>query len=85
VTAIASHHNENLTPEVDGLAGIIAQCNRLAHAHGLTCGYVAGPGEPRLIPPDLARIEELAGGMEAVLRRAYWFIEATLGDRRMTA
>lgn len=78
VDAVRCHHDIALTPDADGLPGIVAQVNRLALAYGLYCGYdrddELGP-----IPPDLAEIEEACGGIDRVLERAFAFIESASG------
>jgi len=79
VDAIQCHHNSRLTSTADGLPGVVAQCDRLAHHYGLYCGYDT-PGEAiSPPPPDLAAIEAKAGGIDRVLDRAFSFIESASG------
>lgn len=76
--AIAGHHNSALTPEAAGLAGILAQANRLLLHYGFFCGYeTAGSMEP--LPQDLAEVEAAAGGIQRVLDRAFAFIDSASG------
>jgi len=77
--AIGSHHDEGLTPAANGLAGIIAQCDRLVLHQGITCGYYGERDEATPLPPDLQDLEERIGGMTAVMNRATWFMEKTFG------
>lgn len=79
VEAVECHHNETLTPENDGLAGVVAQANRLVLHYGLFCGYDLEGGEAPPLPPDLAAVEDACGGIERVLNRAFSFIEAASG------
>ena len=80
IEAVWSHHDESLTPQVDGLPGVVAQCNRLALHYGLCCGFdIDAPTEPLPVPPDLAEVEAAAGGIDHVLDRAFAFIEAASG------
>jgi putative nucleotidyltransferase with HDIG domain len=78
VDAVRCHHDLGLTPERDGLPGIVAQVNRLALAYGLYCGYDRDD-EMEPIPPDLAEIEDACGGIDRVLERAFAFIESASG------
>jgi len=80
VDAITMHHTESFTPEGEGLAGVVAQCNRLALHYGLYCGYDVEGGQEQPIPFDLRRIEESAGGIDHVLERAFAFIESASGS-----
>ncbi len=79
VDAVRCHHDESLTPEADGLSGIIAQCNRLALHYGLYCGYDMDDGIYVEIAPDLAEIEDACGGIDRILERAFSFIESASG------
>lgn len=77
--AVWRHHDHTLTPKEHGLAGVVAQSNRLALHYGLFCGYDAPIQEPAPLPADLAAVEAAAGGIDAVLDRAFAFIEAASG------
>ena len=77
--AVWRHHDQALTPKAHGLAGVVAQANRLALHYGLYCGYDAPDAEPAEIPPEVAAVESAAGGIDAVLDRAFAFIEAASG------
>jgi HD-like signal output (HDOD) protein len=79
VEAVRCHHDEMLTPESDGLAGVVAQANRLVLHYGLYCGYDVEGGEVAPLPPDLEAVEAACGGIERVLNRAFSFIEAASG------
>lgn len=81
VEALGAHHDDGLTIERHGVAGIVSLANRLSWHYGLFCGYDASAeiGGDGTIPPDLAKIEKLCGGMETVLDRALYFIEAASG------
>lgn len=80
IDCVGGHHNARLTPEADGLAGVIAQANRLVLHYGLHCGYeVDGEVESPALPPDLARVEDACGGIDRVLDRAFSFIEGATG------
>ena len=78
--AVAGHHEEDLSPHVHGLAGVVAQSNRLGLHYGLCCGFDVDeafePGEP---PKDLAEIEAAAGGIDRVVDRAFSFIASASG------
>jgi len=63
----------------DGLAGVVAQADRLAHHFGLYCGYDLPDGELQPLPSDLAEVEAACGGIERVLERAFSFIEGASG------
>jgi len=77
--AVARHHDEALTPESDGLAGVVAQANRLVLHYGLFCGYELEGAVPPPLPADLERYEAMTGGIERVLERAFAFIESASG------
>lgn len=77
--AVWNHHDETLTPEGDGVAGIVSQCNRFVLHYGLFCGYDLGEGDPGPLPEDLARAGAMCGGIDLVLDRAFAFIEAASG------
>ena len=79
VEAVRCHHDERMTPENDGLAGVIAQSNRLVLHYGLYCGYDREDGELPEIPADLAEIEAICGGIDRILDRAFQFIESASG------
>ncbi|MBA4181799.1 MAG: hypothetical protein C0506_14510 [Anaerolinea sp.] len=79
VEAVRGHHDYALTPANDGLAGVVAQADRLAHHYGLYCGYDLPEGELQALPPDLAEVESACGGIERVLERAFSFIEGASG------
>ena len=74
VHAVASHHDESLSRDADGLAWVVMQANRLALHHGLCSGYELPPRDD--LPPDLVPVEEDAGGIEEVLARASSFVAA---------
>jgi hypothetical protein len=70
-----------LRPESDGLAGVLAVSNRLILHYGLYCGYDVEDAPPiGAPPPELAKAEEAAGGIDFVLQRAFAFIEAASGS-----
>ena len=79
VEAVRCHHDERLTPQNDGLAGVIAQANRLALHYGLYCGYDDEGGQQAEIPDDLVAVEAACGGIDRVLERAFTFIESASG------
>ncbi len=79
IDAVRCHHDERLTPENDGLAGIISQANRLVLHYGLYCGYDVDHGEPGPLPRDLEAVEVSCGGIDRVLERAFTFIESASG------
>jgi putative nucleotidyltransferase with HDIG domain len=79
IDAIDGHHHTNLTPRADGLAGVLAQANRLILHYGLFCGYDVDEGEPQATPPELLEVEQAAGGIDLILGRAFAFIEAASG------
>lgn len=79
IDAVRCHHDERLTPEKDGLPGVIAQVNRLVVHHGLYCGYDVAQRDPQPLPGDLEAIETACGGIDRVLERAFTFIEAASG------
>jgi putative nucleotidyltransferase with HDIG domain len=79
VEAVRCHHDERLTPANDGLAGVVAQCNRLVLHYGLYCGYDREDGELAAIPADLAEVEAMCGGIDRILDRAFQFIESASG------
>lgn len=78
IDAVRCHHDERLTPHNDGLAGVIAQSNRLALHYGLFCGYDLDI-EPAELPTDLEAIDDACGGIDRVLDRAFSFIESASG------
>jgi putative nucleotidyltransferase with HDIG domain len=77
--AVWRHHDETLTPKEHGLAGVVAQSDRLALHFGLFCGYDAPDQEPAPLPADLAAVEAATGGVDSVLDRAFAFIESASG------
>lgn len=79
VDAVRCHHDESLRAGHDGLAGVVAQTNRLMLHYGLFCGYDLDLGEVAPLPPDLADIEATCGGIDRVLARAFSFIESASG------
>lgn len=79
VDAVACHHDESLSATGDGLAGVVAQANRLMLHFGLFCGYDLALGEVPALPPDLAQVEAACGGVDRVLSRAFSFIESASG------
>lgn len=80
VEALGRHHESALTVEHDGVAGIVSLANRLSWHYGLFCGYDSPSAIANApVPPGLAKIETLCGGMEVVLDRALYFIEAASG------
>lgn len=78
IDAIDGHHNTKLSPRSDGLAGVVAQANRLILHYGLFCGYDVEV-EPMDLPPELVEVEASAGGIDLILSRAFAFIEAASG------
>ncbi len=74
VEAIGSHHRPDLTPENDGLAGILAQADRLALHY-----EASNADNPVPIPPDLGRVDELCGGWTTVEEKAETFVKAIAG------
>ena len=79
VTAIATHHDESLTVDEHGLRGIVAVADRMVLRAGITCGYYGEQSEPQPMDAELESAERLAGGMTAVLSKAAWFMDGTLG------
>lgn len=80
VEAVQCHHDDTLTPANDGLAGVVAQANRLMLHYGLFCGYDLPGGEVAELTPDLEHVESACGGIERVLNRAFSFIESASGS-----
>ncbi|MDZ7727160.1 MAG: HDOD domain-containing protein [Dehalococcoidia bacterium] len=78
VDAVACHHDQRQTPAEDGLAGVVAQADRLILHYGLYCGYDL-EGDVPPMPGDLARWEEACGGIDRVLERSFAFIESASG------
>lgn len=78
-TAIGTHHQHDLTIKKDGLAGVISQCDRMVLSQGVTCGYYGETPECDPTDPDTMAVEKLAGGIDAVMNRAAWFMNKTLG------
>ena len=80
IDAVACHHDETISPASAGLSGVVAYANRYALHYGLYCGYdVDGGGEVEPLPPELVPVEAAVGGIERVLDRAFYFIEAASG------
>jgi putative nucleotidyltransferase with HDIG domain len=81
IDCVGGHHNARLTPEDDGLAGVVAQANRMVLHYGLYCGYeIDGETQARQpLPPELVRVEDACGGIDHVLDRAFSFIEGASG------
>jgi len=79
VEAVRCHHDYALTPANDGLAGVVAQADRLAHHYGLYCGYDVAGAALQELPSDLVEIEAACGGIDRVLERAFSFIECASG------
>lgn len=79
IDAVRCHHDETLTATNDGLAGVVAQANRLLLHYGLFCGYDLDIGEVPALPPDLAQVEAACGGVDRVLTKAFSFIESASG------
>lgn len=80
VDAVACHHNDALSPEADGLAGVISRANRYVLHHGLYCGYEMELEELAPLPIDLAGIEAANDGIDRVLDRAFSFIAGASGE-----
>lgn len=79
VEAVRCHHDYTLTPAEDGLAGVVAQADRLAQHYGLYCGYDVAGAVLNELPADLVEIEAACGGIERVLEKAFSFIESASG------
>jgi len=79
VDAVRCHHDETLSASGDGLAGVVAQANRLMLHYGLFCGYDMDIGEVPALPDDLAQVEASCGGVDRVLAKAFSFIESASG------
>jgi putative nucleotidyltransferase with HDIG domain len=79
VDAVRCHHDETLTANGDGLAGVVAQANRLMLHYGLFCGYDLDIGDVPELPADLAMVEAACGGIDRVLAKAFSFIESASG------
>ncbi|MGE3075270.1 MAG: HDOD domain-containing protein [Dehalococcoidia bacterium] len=79
VDAVRCHHDESLTAAADGLAGVIAQSNRLLLHYGLFCGYDLDMGQVEPLSPELEQVESACGGMDRVLAKAFSFIESASG------
>jgi HD-like signal output (HDOD) protein len=77
--AILHHPDHALTPERDGLAGVVAQANRLAVHFGYFSGYDVPGYVPPELPRDLLGMDALAGGLPVIARRALGFIEGMTG------
>jgi putative nucleotidyltransferase with HDIG domain len=78
-TAIGTHHQRGLTVKKDGLAGVVAQCDRMVLAQGITCGYYGDEPECDPNDPETLEVVRLVGGIESVMSRAAWFMDKTLG------
>ena len=79
VDAVRCHHDESLTGAEDGLAGVVAQANRLMLHYGLYCGYELNLDEVPPLPIDLAQVEAACGGIDRVLAKSFSFIESASG------
>jgi putative nucleotidyltransferase with HDIG domain len=80
VDAVACHHDPCLTPENDGLSGVVSRANRYVLHHGLYCGYELEMEEIGPMPVELADIEAANGGIDRVLERAFSFISSASGE-----
>ncbi len=74
VEAIGGHHRADLTLEDNGLAGILALCDRFVLARELAA---CPSGEP--IPADLSEVERLCDGWASLRDRALSFVSAVSG------
>lgn len=83
--AIGTHHCPNLSPADDGLAGIVAQCDRMVLSQGITCGYYGENTHIDATDGVTAEIERQAGGIALLMSRAAWFMDKTLGIDRSPA
>ncbi|MGE5595642.1 MAG: HDOD domain-containing protein [Hyphomicrobiales bacterium] len=79
IDAVAGHHDSRLTAEADGLAGVVAQCNRWVLHYGLYCGYDLDVPEIAPLPRELLEVEAACGSIDHVLDRAFSFIESASG------
>ena len=80
IEAVAGHHEEGLSPQVHGIAGVLAQSNRLGLHYGLCCGFdVDESFEPGELPRELSETEADAGGIGTVVERAFAFIASASG------
>ncbi|MCA9843150.1 MAG: HDOD domain-containing protein [Dehalococcoidia bacterium] len=79
VDAVAHHHREGLSPEHDGLEGVVALANALVLHYGLYCGFDVEDAELVPIPPELDRVETMCGGIDHLLDRSFAFIESASG------
>jgi putative nucleotidyltransferase with HDIG domain len=79
VDAVRCHHDETLSGAEDGLAGVVAQANRLMLHYGLFCGYDLDIGDVPPLPIELAQVEAACGGVDRVLTKAFSFIESASG------
>ena len=77
--AIGTHHRNDLTAKRHGLAGVIAQCDRMVLSQGVTCGYYGDTPECDPNDPEIVEVEQLAGGIDSMMTRAAWFMNKTLG------
>jgi putative nucleotidyltransferase with HDIG domain len=80
VDAVACHHDSSLTPQADGLSGVVARCDRYVLHYGLYCGYEIEDGVVVPLPADLAEVDAATGGIERVLERAFSFIASASGE-----
>jgi putative nucleotidyltransferase with HDIG domain len=78
-SAIGTHHQHDLTVKKDGLAGVIAQCDRMVLSQGITCGYYGDDPGADPNDPETIEVERLAGGISSLMSRAAWFMDKTLG------
>jgi putative nucleotidyltransferase with HDIG domain len=79
VDAVRCHHDDSLSAAADGLAGVVAEANRLMLHYGLFCGYELPHGDVPALSPEMAAIEASCGGVDRVLTRAFSFIESASG------
>lgn len=80
VEAIAEHHRLDLTLENDGLPGIVALCDQLVLHY-----EDASPEDATPIPEELARVNELCGGWNAIEAKAETFVRAIAGGLKAAA
>jgi HD-like signal output (HDOD) protein len=74
VEAIGTHHRLDLTLENDGLSGVISLCDQLVlHYEGLSLD------NPIPTPVELARVDEISGGWNAIEAKAETFVKAIAG------
>jgi putative nucleotidyltransferase with HDIG domain len=79
VDAVRCHHDDSLTAAEDGLAGVVAQANRLMLHYGLYCGYDLDIGDVPPLSIELSQVEATCGGIDRVLAKSFNFIESASG------